>query len=157
MLPWQTLLPYDLPMDSHCALTLDKAYLKCNAMFQRYAEAHADMVWHQVPYYRLYSSLPAHFPQHSPHVLVEFATQLPVAVLWDDHHRVSTLALHVGETQPLVHWFLLLFFHWTSPVGRTYFIASSIGRIYPGYSPEVDSLVTTRNGIRFLIKVFEIG
>ena len=86
----------NLPVDPCRTLALDKPYRKRHAILGRYAYAHVDMVRHQVPFYQLYSSLPAHFPYHLSHVLLQLPVQPPLSILRYEDNMVFTFSPHVG-------------------------------------------------------------
>ena len=94
--PVTLLVSQNLPVDSHRTLALDKPYRKRHTLLRRNAYAHVDMVRHQVPFYQLDSSLPAYFPYHLSHVLLQLPVQHPLSILRDDDNMVFTFPPHVG-------------------------------------------------------------
>ena len=91
------------PMNSHCTLSFQVSNRHCDAVLRWNAQQHVKMVGHRMPFQQFNPLLTAQLPQNLADLFPAASKQPPLPVLWNDHHVVLALPLHMGLTTPIFH------------------------------------------------------
>ena len=93
----------NVPVDSDCALALQKSNRVGNAVLRRNTQQHMNMVWHRFPFQKLDTPLLTQLSKYLPNSLANLPVKNFSAILRNDHHMVLAFPLHVCLTLPILH------------------------------------------------------